>query len=170
MARRATLDVRFDRAAPKTAQESSMSERRYWIGVVSQDHAAAAVAHGFVQIGHGRAGPLGRLQPGDGFAFYSPRTAYPAGASLQAFTAIGRIEEGPIFEADGADAARVFRRRAAYLDATPAPIKPLLERLSFIRSKKHWGATLRPGLVRVPRDDFAAIAAAMGRNAEADFA
>ena len=50
-----------------------MSERRYWIGVVSQDHVEAAVAHGFVQLNHGKAGPLERMRPGDGFAFYSPR-------------------------------------------------------------------------------------------------
>ena len=50
-----------------------MRESRYWIGVVSQDHVANAVAHGFVQLNHGKSEPLERMQPGDGFAFYSPR-------------------------------------------------------------------------------------------------
>ena len=149
-----------------------MSEHRYWIGVVSRDHVEAAVAHGFVQLGHGRAGPLERLRPGDGFAFYSPRESYPAGPPLQAFTAIGRVAQGPIYESGSAGAGDgpTFRRNVTYLDATPAPIKPLLERLTFIRSKQHWGAALRFGLVRVPREDFAAIASAMGRDPEADFA
>jgi hypothetical protein len=147
-----------------------MNERRYWIGVVSQDHVEAAVAHGFVQLNHGKAAPLQRLQAGDGFAFYSPRTAYPVGTPLQAFTAIGRVAEGPIYEAEAPEETPVFRRRAAYFDATPAPIKPLLERLSFIHSTTHWGAAFRFGLVRVPRDDFAAIASAMGRDHDADFA
>jgi hypothetical protein len=146
-----------------------MSERRYWIGVVSQDHVEAAVAHGFVQLNYGKAGPLERMQPGDGVAFYSPRTSYPAGAPLQAFTAIGRVADGPIYEAEAVAATPMFRRNAAYFDATPAPIKPLLERLSFIRSKEHWGAAFRFGVVRVPREDFAAIAAAMGRNPDVDF-
>ncbi len=175
-----------------------MSERRFWIGVVSQDHVDAAVAHGFVQLLHGKAGPLERMQPGDGFAFYSPRASYPAGPPLQAFTAIGRIAEGPIYAADGpagapapavdrappiapnnapcergVDCPRerpLFRRNAAYFDASPAPIKPLLEQLSFIRSKTHWGAAFRYGVVRIPREDFAAIATAMGCNPDADFA
>jgi hypothetical protein len=56
------------------------------------------------------------------------------------------------------------------LDATPAPIKPLLEQLTFIRSKANWGAAFRFGLARVPRDDFAAIASAMGRDPDVDFA
>lgn len=167
-----------------------MTETRYWIGVASQDHVEAALAHGFVQLGHGKAGPLERMHPGDGFAYYSPRAAYPHGAPVQAFTAIGRIGEGAIYALDlqpgtsasaaggasgnaphaGAPSEPTFRRNAAFLDALPAPIKPLLERLSFIRSKTHWGAAFRYGLVRIPREDFATIATAMGRNADADFA
>jgi hypothetical protein len=147
-----------------------MSERRYWIGVVAQDHVEAAVAHGFVQLNYGKVGPLERMQPGDGVAFYSPRATYPDGAPLQAFTAIGRVGDGPIFEAEAIDPAPAFRRSARYFEATPVPIKPLLERLSFIRNKEHWGAAFRFGVVRVPREDFAAIAAAMGRDPDVDFA
>src|SRR5690348_8876260 len=69
-------------------EESSMSERRYWIGVASNDHVVNAVNEGFVQLSHGKAGPVERLHPGDAFVWYSPRTAYPAGPPLQAFTAI----------------------------------------------------------------------------------
>jgi hypothetical protein len=147
-----------------------MSERRYWIGVASQDHVEAAVADGFVQLSHGRAGPLERLRPGDAFVFYSPRTTFPAGPPLQAFTAMGRVPASPIYESNGSVAPQSFRRRIAYLDATSAPIKPLLDRLTFIRSKRHWGAAFRFGLVRISRDDFATIASAMGRDANVDFA
>ena len=73
-----------------------MRESRYWIGVVSQDHVANAVAHGFVQLNHGKSEPLERMQPGDGFAFYSPRESYPNGAMLQAITAIGRVDDGDV--------------------------------------------------------------------------
>ena len=40
----------------------------------------------------------------------------------------------------------------------------MLESLSFIRSKEHWGAAFRFGFLRVPEEDFARIAAAMGRD------
>ncbi len=43
------------------------------------------------------------MHEGDGFAFYSPRTAYPDGDPLQAFTAIGRVRNGAIFQADAGD-------------------------------------------------------------------
>ena len=147
-----------------------MSERRYWIGVVSRDHVANAVEHGFVQLNHGKAAPLERMHGGDGFAFYSPRESYPGGAPLQAFTAIGSVKDAPIYEATMPELGRIFRRDVAFLDASPAPIRPLVPQLTFIRSKAHWGAAFRYGLVRVPREDFATIAAAMGRNADVDFA
>src|SRR5512144_648002 len=41
-------------------RRSPMSERQYWIGVVSQDDVDAAIAHGFVQLSYGKAGPLAR--------------------------------------------------------------------------------------------------------------
>ena len=147
-----------------------MSERSYWIGVVSKDHVATGVAGGFTQLNHGKAGPLERMREGDGFAFYSPRTAYPDGSPLQAFTAIGRVRGSAIFQADGGDGFRPFRRAVEYLPAHEAPVKPLIDELSFIRSKQHWGAAFRFGFLRVPEADFARIATAMGRNFEADFA
>jgi hypothetical protein len=88
---------------------------------------------------------------------------------VQAFTAIGRVAEGSIYEVNGSPLGQAFRRPVQYLDSAPAPIKPLLGELTFIRSKTHWGAAFRFGLVRIPRADFAAIAAAMGRNADVDF-
>ncbi len=146
-----------------------MTARNYWIGVVSKKHAADGVAGAFTQVNHGKAGPLERMRAGDGFAFYSPRIEHPFGQPVQAFTAIGRIRDGKIFQADGADGERPFRLSVDYLAAHDAAIKPLLADLSFIRSKTHWGAAFRFGVVRVPETDFARIAAAMGRDFATDF-
>src|SRR6185503_17870061 len=126
----------------------AMNERRYWIAVVPRDGVETAVAQGFVQVNYGKAAPLARMQPGDGLAFYSPRAHFPDGAPLQAFTAIGRVGDGPIFEVPPEQPSALFRRSACWFDATPAPIKPLLAELSFIRNKEHWGAAFRFGVVR----------------------
>jgi hypothetical protein len=151
-----------------------MNERNYWIGVVSKDHVARGVAGGFTQLNHGKAGPLERMRAGDGFAFYSPRLSYPDGAPLQAFTAIGRVRDGIVYQASHVADAMVdgfapFRLGVDYLPAHDAPIKPLIDALSFIRSKAHWGAAFRFGYLRVPGEDFARIAAAMGRDFATDF-
>ena len=147
-----------------------MSERQFWIGVVSKDHVDRATAGGFAQVNHGKAGPLERMHAGDGFAFYSPRTSYPYGPPLQAFTAIGRVRTGTVYQAEMEDGFRPFRLDVDFLAAEPAPVKPLLEELSFISSKTHWGAAFRFGVVRIPANDFAVIAAAMKRSFVTDFA
>lgn len=153
------------RAQPDAHNEA----RSYWIGVASSDHVALAVAGGFIQLNHGKVGPLERMRVGDGFAWYSPRTAYPDGESVQAFTALGRITGGAIVQADMGGGFLPFRRHVEFLAASPAPIRPLIESLTFIRSKLHWGAAFRFGHLRVPAEDFARIAVAMGRNFATDF-
>ena len=141
--------------------------RQYWIAVVAGDAAVAGAAEGYLQLGSGKAGPLERMQGGDGFVLYSPRTS-AAGAALQAFTAIGRVRDSPI-EIGGGGPGGPFRRAAEFIPADTAPIRPLLPALSFIRNKAQWGAAFRFGVVRVSEDDFARIAQAMGRAAEIDF-
>jgi len=146
-----------------------MSSRNYWIGVVSKDHVDLGVAGGFTQVNHGKAAPLERMHAGDGFAFYSPRTSYPDGESLQAFTAIGRIRNGNVYQVTLGD-FRQLRLDVDFFAAQPAPVRPLIDQLSFIRSKTHWGAAFRFGVLRVPEADFALIASAMGRSVADDFA
>jgi hypothetical protein len=152
----------------KDATARNGASRNYWIGVVSRNHVERGVAGGFAQLNHGKAGPLERMHPGDGLVYYSPRTDFPDGEPVQAFTAIARIAAGSIFQAEGTEEA-LFRREVQYLPATEAPIRPLLPALSFIRSKDHWGAAFRFGFLRVPEEDFARIAAAMGRDFACDF-
>lgn len=54
------------------------------------------------------------------------------------------------------------RRGVTWLPSHPAPIRPLLESLSFIRSPERWGMTFRPGHLEISEADFQRIAAAMG--------
>jgi hypothetical protein len=143
------------------AKEPHMHGHNYWIGVVSKDHVDLGTAGGFTQLNHGKAAPLERMRAGDGYAFYSPRTAYPDGEPLQAFTAIGRIRTGMVYQVRVTDDFRPFRVDVDFLASQPAPIKPLIERLSFIGNKKHWGAAFRFGMLRIPEDDFLLIAESM---------
>ena len=68
-----------------------MSDESYWVVTASADHAARGRAEGIVQANHGKDGPVRRMKPGDGVVIYSPRTTFPDGPPLQAFTLIGRI-------------------------------------------------------------------------------
>ncbi|MBI3706807.1 MAG: hypothetical protein HY246_03875, partial [Proteobacteria bacterium] len=65
---------------------------------------------------------------------------------------------------------RPFRRAVRYLEARPAPIRPLRDRAGFALAGSGWGARLRFGLLRVDEPSMDAIADAMGaRDAGADW-
>lgn len=135
--------------------------RQAWIGVVSREHVQRGVAGGFIQLNHGKKAPVQKLRAGDRIAMYSPRSAYPDGAPLQRFTAIGVVVSGEVYQVEMAPDFHPWRIDVDFADCREAPIQPLIERLSFIRSKTHWGAAFRFGYLKVPADDFALIASSM---------
>jgi hypothetical protein len=134
---------------------------RYWVNTVSRDHVQLGVAGGFMQANHGRATNLRRLARGDFLVFYSPRTAYPAGAPLQRFTAIGCVVDDAPYQAEMTPDFHPWRRGVRFLTCEEAPIADLLGELSFIGDRAHWGYVFRRGLFEIPAVDFRRIAAAM---------
>lgn len=135
---------------------------RCWINTVSRDHVRAGVAGGFTQADHGRATRLARLRRGDGIVFYSPRTELGGGRQVQAFTAIGRIDDDEPYRVEMGPDFKPWRRRVLFEDSVAeAPIRPLLEDLSFIPDPTRWGLVFRRGLFAIPCDDFERIATAM---------
>jgi hypothetical protein len=136
--------------------------RRFWIGVASRDHVNVGVKGAFIQLNHGKQAPLRRLKAGDRVIMYSPRTAYPDGQPLQAFTAVGTVVTGDVYQVEVTPDFKPHRVNVQFVPSREAHIKPLVEHLSFITSKSRWGAAFRFGLVQVPARDFALIAERMG--------
>jgi hypothetical protein len=93
---------------------------RYWVIVVSREHARRGAAGGFVMANHGKRGPLARMSVGDGIVIYSPTTAYPAGAPLRAITFIGEVTGD---EPESSDViAGGYRRSARLREIEPLPL------------------------------------------------
>src|SRR5437868_4803180 len=138
-----------------------MTNRNYWIGVVSRSYVRIGVKGGFIQLSHGKKAPLQKFRAGDGLVMYSPRTAYPDGEPLQSFTAMGTIVSGEVYQVEMTPDFKPYRVHVQFSRCKEAPIKPLIERLSFIKSKTHWGAAFRFGHLKIPANDFALIAEAM---------
>lgn len=132
-----------------------------WLAVASAEHVRRGRAAGFMQVCHGKAGPLGRVQPGDGIIYYSPSEQFGCSDRLQAFTAIGHVLEGVPYQADMGAGFRPFRRDVGWLEANEAPIRPLLDVLDFTAGNSRWGYGLRFGLVAMTAHDFSLVAAAM---------
>jgi len=138
-----------------------MSEN-FWCVTASADHAARGLVEGIVQACHGKAAPLQRMRPGDGVVIYAPRETRMGGAPFQAFAAIGRVAPGTAWQADMGGGFQPWRRRVQWEPSHPAPIRPLLDELDFLRGWRSWGMAFRYGLCRISEQDFARIARAMG--------
>jgi len=135
---------------------------KHWIAVASAEHARRGKA-GFMQVNHGKAAPLRRVHPGDGVAYYSPTVSFGGKDKLQAFTLIGRVKEGDIYQGEMGDWV-AHRRDVDWADAHDAPIAPLLDHLDFTAGKTNWGYQLRFGLFEISEHDFELIAQAMGAS------
>jgi hypothetical protein len=143
-----------------------MTDTRYWIGVASREHVLRGVAGGFCQLNHGKAGPIKRLKPGDWIVYYSPRETMGSGEPVQAFTAIGQIRPGEPYAGEMGGGMQAMRRDVDFLKAREAPIRPLIETLSFTKDRASWGYAFRRGSFAVSEADFRAIAEAMGVGAK----
>ncbi len=132
-----------------------------WVGIASKERVTAAVEGGFCQLNHGRKTPVGRMQPGDYIIYYAPRERMRAGDFVQAFVAFGRILPGEPYRADASNRFRPFRRYVEYSAGAAAPIRPLLQKLSFTRDRVSWGQALRLGTFKIEPDDLKIIAGAM---------
>ena len=134
---------------------------KYWIIVASKDHIQRGQAGGFIQANHGKAAPLKRMHTGDWVIFYSPKLEYDKPEKLQCFTAIVRVVGEEIYQQDRGDGFVPFRLKVHFLPSKDVSIYPLIEELTFIKDKTHWGAPFRFGTVEIPEQDFHLIAEKM---------
>lgn len=132
-----------------------------WIAIASGDHVARGRAGGFMQVCHGKSGPLSRIKPDDTVIYYSPSTEMRGGQKLQGFTAAGLVVDKPTYVFDMGGGFVPTRRDVSWHDTRFAPIAPLLEQLDFTRGKSNWGYVFRFGVVKISDRDRDVILAAM---------
>ncbi|QND47729.1 EVE domain-containing protein [Rhizobium lusitanum] len=139
---RSDASVRRERPAVKS----------YWLAVACAAHVRHGRAQGFMQVNHGKQGPLKRIKPGDGVVYYSPSVAMGDKDGFKSFTAIGYVRDGEPYQGEMA-CGKAFRRDVDWLDVPEQPIRPLLDWLDFTQDK-NWGYKLRFGLVPFSESDF----------------
>jgi hypothetical protein len=139
---------------------------KYWVNTVSKNHVLKGIEGEFTQADHGKSTRLKILKKGDYLVFYSPRTEYKGGEPLQAFTGIGRIADEVPYQVEMEPDFFPWRRKLNFVEHTEAPIRELIENLSFIKDKSHWGYPFRRGLFEVNECDFRLIANTMGVRIE----
>jgi len=142
----------------------------FWMGVASANHAREGRDGGFAQLGHGKHIAVKSLKKGDWIVYYSPREGMGEGASVQAFTTIGRVTSDAPYRFEQAMGFNPYRVDVDYLrDAKMAPIKPLLPELRLTRDQgSNWGIVMRGPKRRLDEEDMRRIADAMGVLADFD--
>jgi hypothetical protein len=138
-----------------------MADPKFWLIVASKNHVERGVQGGFMQAGHGKSAPLKRMKPGDWVVYYSPKLELGGDGKCQAFTAIGKVADGPIYECDMGNGFIPSRRDAESYACELTPIQPLIADLAFIQDKKNWGYVFRYGCFEIPESDFDLIASRM---------
>ncbi|KKB79805.1 hypothetical protein VW35_04720 [Devosia soli] len=133
---------------------------KFWIAVASAGHARRGKV-GFMQVNHGKKAPLQRIRAGDGIVYYSPAETIDGKDKLQSFTTIGRVRDEELYQGEMGGDFTPWRRNVDYLDATEAPITPLLDGLEFTRGNRNWGYQMRFGIFEISENDFRVIAEAM---------
>jgi EVE domain len=133
-----------------------------FIAVASAEHVRRGRAAGFMQVCHGKAAPLRRIQPHDRVAYYSPTLEFRGSDRCQAFTALGIVCDRPPYRPAPEGDLSPYRRDVRWLKTHDAPIKALLDALEFSAGHRNWGYQFRFGLFRISGHDMRIIAEAMG--------
>ena len=80
---------------------------------------------------------------------------------MKRFTAIARVKEGEVYQADMGGGFTPYRRDVEFLSCAETSIQALIEKLTFIRNKQSWGSGFRFGFFEIPKEDFETISKKM---------
>src|SRR5258708_37964303 len=130
--------------------------QKYWVNVIPKERVSLAVEEGIMQS-QGDEAHLSRLQKDDMVIFYSPREDVEGTKKLQAFAAVGQITDDLVYPVEISPGVKAFRRKVTYTPAKEIPVIPLIQKLSFIRNKKHWGFIFKLNLIQILEEDFRII-------------
>jgi hypothetical protein len=133
---------------------------KYWLGVVSKEHVQKGIKEGFAQVCHGKKSPLSKMKADDWLVYYSPKQSMQSSEPCKAFTAIGKVKTGKIYQVEMFPGFIPFRLDIEYLPCNEISIANLMDRLELTKNK-NWGFMLKRGLLELSEVDFLTISHAM---------
>jgi hypothetical protein len=73
---------------------------KYYIGVVSLEHAKIGYKNGFTQACHDKKYPLSKMKKNDWFCQYSPKLSLQSQTPYQKFSYIGKVSSEDVYQVD----------------------------------------------------------------------
>ncbi|MBS0624166.1 MAG: EVE domain-containing protein [Verrucomicrobia bacterium] len=134
----------------------------YWVAVACRQHVLKGKEGGFMQVCHGKLGPLNKMRVGDGILYYSPTEVLGENKPCRRFTAIGKIQDKEPYLFPMSTDFIPWRRDVLFYTAQEVAIEPLIDHLDFIVNKGKWGYPFRFGCFAISKEDFEYIAKNMG--------
>lgn len=131
-----------------------MKKQKFWIAVVSKDHADRGISGNFIQVCHGKQAQLKRMHKDDWLIIYSPKTAMMNNEKYQKFTGIGQVIDDEVYPYQMSENFVPFRRNIDFQSCCETSILPLISELDFIPNKKSWGYPFRFGFFEIQESDF----------------
>lgn len=134
-----------------------METTKYFVAVVSKQHALRGVEYGFTQVCHGKKAPLMKMKKGDWLLIYSSKLEMGKNELCQSFTALGQIKDEMVYQVEMNSDFHPFRRNVDYYPCKEISIVPLIPVMDFIKNKKSWGFPFRFGFFEIGEKDFTLI-------------
>ena len=134
---------------------------KHWIAVISLSHAQIAADSGFLQVCHGKQGPLKHTSAGDEVFIYCPKTDMRSGDVLKQITFRGHIDNDDIYQVEQAPGFTPFRKSVTFDNAfQPVAIKAV-QGLELTANPK-WGMLARRGFFEISAHDAEVLGAHEG--------
>jgi len=125
---------------------------KHWIAVISLEHAEIASRMGFLQVCHGKMGPLKRTSAGDEFFIYCPRTKMGAGSVIKRVAFRGHFNDNRIYQVEQFPGFHPHRKDVTF-DADFQPVDILSVANPELTSTPHWGIFARRGFFEISNHD-----------------
>ena len=124
----------------------------HWIAVISRAHSRIAAASGFLQVNHGKAGPLRKTKASDEVFIYCPREEMQGGAVLKRVEFRCTIDDDWVYQVEQAPGFVPYRKDVTY-DMTFRGVAihdvPGLE----LTANPRWGMLARRGFFEISAHD-----------------
>lgn len=125
---------------------------KHWIAVISQNHARIAACCGFLQVCHGKPGPLRKTKAGDEVFIYCPSTEIKSGEALRTVEYQCIIDNDKVYQVEQFPGFSPFRKNVSFNKIfQPVVLKDILG-LEFT-ANSHWGMLARRGFFEISQQD-----------------
>ena len=135
----------------------------YWIICITKDNLDICFRQKVIGFVESKRKRLKSFQSGDLITFYVSRISLASNTKIGKFVGLAKIEGKSYQSTEPIWKHGLFPQRIAIelLGQKSCSVKSLIEDLTFIKNKAHWGAAFLAGIIRVSPGDFEIIQKSM---------